>query len=623
MICRACSAMNPPSAAVCGRCGVSLRRCASCGDALDATTNFCRACGSPVEAAGDAGRTGGDESPAGDAVAIDHAQAGAAGDDRPAAQGIRRGLQSLTRATGILHRRRTPASARPLVGSLLIIGPRGMNRELPLTELRELVIGRESPADIVLADAGVSRQHARLAPRAGELYLIDLGSRNGTLVNGNRLQGQQSLKPGDQIVIGPYRLVARPLASGDTVVVSHRETRVPLIMVLAGALTVFSAAVVAAVVSAAMLRDPGSRPPGSPVAAVLTESQQITEAVQRVRPSVVRIRTRTSEGEGVGTGIVIEDGVVITNGHVVQGDQNPTVTLADGRELPGQVLGVDSRVDLAVIRIAAPGLPVAAWGDSESLPIGSRLIAIGYALGASAFSSGEPTVTSGIFSGRRDFLGQSYVQTDTPINHGNSGGPLINLRGEIVGVNVLVVGRTTELQAQGLNLAIPAAIARLSVPVLRDRPPSGPVTAATASTTVTYRNSRFNYSIDHPAGWQVQDQRPELVTLTGDGVVLTISTVELLRPISRTEFADAVVADAPRRVSDFTVQQRASRRLRGGLDVEILDVSWTEQGKRLVAIEAIASQGVRGFHLSGAAESTLFNRVSGKVIDALNSFDAR
>ncbi len=113
------------------------------------------------------------------------------------------------------------------------------------------------------------------------------------------------------------------------------------------------------------------------------------------------------------------------------------------------------------------GIPPIVWGDSDALRPGERLLAIGYPLGGSVFTGGEASVTSGIFSAHRELRGRPYVQTDTPLNPGNSGGPLINLKGEVIGINTLVVGRTPELQAQGLNLAIPANVARPLVAVLR------------------------------------------------------------------------------------------------------------------------------------------------------------
>jgi len=206
-----------------------------------------------------------------------------------------------------------------------------------------------------------------------------------------------------------------------------------------------------------------ARSTGAAVAVSVTEEERASAAVQRVRAAVVRVATRS----GVGTGVIVEEGLVMTNAHVVRGDASPSITLADGRTVPGRVLGRDEEVDLALVQIEVTGIPPITWGDSDALRPGERLLAIGYPLGGSVFTSGEASVTSGIFSAHRELRGRSYVQTDTPLNPGNSGGPLVNLKGEVIGINTLVVGRTPELQAQGLNLAIPANVARPMVAILR------------------------------------------------------------------------------------------------------------------------------------------------------------
>jgi hypothetical protein len=356
-----------------------------------------------------------------------------------------------------------------------------------------------------------------------------------------------------------------------------------------------------------------------------SESQQIAEVVKKVRPSVVRIRTRTSDGGGVGTGIIIAEGLIVTNEHVIEGDNNPTITLSDGKEIKGQVLGFDKKVDLAVIRVEQPGLTVAAWGDSDGLQIGERLVAIGYALGASAFTTGEPTVTSGIFSGKREFEGQNYVQTDTPVNSGNSGGPLINLKGEVIGVNVLVIGRSAQTQAQGLNLAIPANIAKNLVPTLRDRGPqrATATASATSAAPLTYRSSKFNYTIQYPANWKVDESDAADVEIAGEGAFIFIAVEDLRRNMSLKEYTDAVLVDAQKQLQNFKLNSRETVKLKSGLTVEVLDTTWEKDGKRIEGLEVLAVQGNRGYDLLAAAEADKFQRTSGKLIDALNSFALR
>lgn len=380
---------------------------------------------------------------------------------------ISRRLGDTARHLTAILRRSPSVSTPPPVAALLVTGPRGEEREVPLDPAQELLIGREPPAGLVLPDPSVSRQHARVVVRDGAVELIDLGSRNGTQVNHAPVHGRCVLEPGDEIAIGPYRLLVRPPTAGQTVRLRARRRRVGRIGIgLALAAVVATAAVVAAVTAVTVagsrrgLQAPST---GSAVAVSVTEEERATAAVQRVRPAVVRITTRS----GVGTGVIVEEGLVMTNAHVVRGEASPSVTLADGRTVTGRVLGRDEEVDLALVQIEVTGIPPITWGDSDALRPGERLLAIGYPLGASVFTSGEASVTSGIFSAHRELRGRSYVQTDTPLNPGNSGGPLINLKGEVIGINTLVVGRTSELQAQGLNLAIPSNVARPMVTVLR------------------------------------------------------------------------------------------------------------------------------------------------------------
>ena len=611
MKCPACNADNPDTATQCGGCGKPLPHCKACGAPLEPQVRFCRACGARVAEV---------------AATPPAAKQPSDGADGAAGGGI------LGRVTQVLRRRGAQDEAPPSLGSLLVTGPRGASQEWRLTGRSETTIGREAPADLVLADGGVSRQHARVVRRGSAFDLVDLGSRNGTLVNGERLRGRHILAPGDEVEIGPFKLLARPPDSGGTVVMRSRRranARTQLIAVAAGA--VLAAAAVAAGVAVLVSRgeQPGATSAQAPANVPQSEAQQVTEAVRRVRPSVVRIRTRSAGGSGVGTGIVVEDGLIVTNEHVLTGDPHPTITLADGRDVTGQMLDADAAVDIALIRVDVSGLTPATWGDSDALQPGDRLIAIGYALGASTFTSGEPTVTSGIFSGRREFLGQTYVQTDTPINHGNSGGPLINIKGEVIGVNRLVVGRTADLQAQGLNLSIPSNVVRRLVPVLKDRSPvSGPVAGAAGRTATptqlqTYHNGKYNYSIQYPASWKVNDSDPAQVEITGEDGLIGIYVAELKRRLSAAEYADAVVEEAKKNVQGFTVLHRNSGRLSNGTPVEILAVEWETGGKRVEGIEGIVVQGTRGYDLVGVAGSEQWSTVSGKLEEALNSFTLR
>lgn len=167
-------------------------------------------------------------------------------------------------------------------------------------------------------------------------------------------------------------------------------------------------------------------------------------------------RTQLAEDESSASGVIVEaDGVVITNYHVVAQAATIEVRLADGRRFDAELVGADPATDLAVLRIEAEGLPTAAWGDSDRLEVGEMVWAIGNPFGL------DRTLTYGIISatGRRgvfDDPRQEFLQTDAAVNRGSSGGPLVNVHAEIVGINTAIVGA----DFQGIAFAIPGNTAR-------------------------------------------------------------------------------------------------------------------------------------------------------------------
>ncbi len=213
--------------------------------------------------------------------------------------------------------------------------------------------------------------------------------------------------------------------------------------------------------------DGSAQIPADELAAMDAYSRSIVSVVERVGPAVVQVGVAKSAPsntpfgltsrvvEGAGSGVIFApDGYILTNSHVVDGALRIQVTLADGRYIPAQVVGNDPETDVAVVRIAPPNgqrLPTAKLGDSDHLRVGQLVVAIGSPAGL------QSTVTAGIVSalhrtlpGYGGRLIEDIVQTDAAVNPGNSGGPLVNANGEVIGINVAILQQT-----QGLSFAIP------------------------------------------------------------------------------------------------------------------------------------------------------------------------
>jgi serine protease Do len=189
--------------------------------------------------------------------------------------------------------------------------------------------------------------------------------------------------------------------------------------------------------------------------------------VRKVSPSVVSIhRAYDRGGDGQGSGVIVdEEGFILTNYHVVEGATGLNVSLADGRTAVAGIVGGDQRIDLAVLKINMKGLTPIEWGDSNALEVGDLVWALGSPFGL------DRTVTFGIVSAkqRRSSSGataspfQEYIQTDVAVNPGNSGGPLVDLDGKLVGINTAIVGQFY----QGISFAIPSEVVRSTYEKLR------------------------------------------------------------------------------------------------------------------------------------------------------------
>ena len=206
---------------------------------------------------------------------------------------------------------------------------------------------------------------------------------------------------------------------------------------------------------------------------------------------------REYRSQGLGSGVILRsDGYLVTNNHVIEGAENLSVLLFDGKEYEAEVVGSDAFTDLAILRIKAVNLPIIRFGDAERLKVGQWVMAFGSPLAAEL----NNTVTTGIVSavGRYSSTGtsvQNYVQTDAAINPGNSGGPLVNLNGELVGINTAIFTRTGGYQ--GIGFAIPVnTVQRISEQLIEN----GSVQRARLGVEYGAASDALRKALDLPAG---------------------------------------------------------------------------------------------------------------------------
>ena len=248
------------------------------------------------------------------------------------------------------------------------------------------------------------------------------------------------------------------------------------------------------------------------------------------------------QARGLGSGFIIDPaGFVVTNNHVVENASKVTVRLQDGRELPAEIRGRDPKTDLAMLKVDAEGdLPAVTWGNSDDALVGDWVVAIGSPFGLGA------TVTAGIVSARaRDIQAGPYddfIQTDAAINRGNSGGPLLNLDGDVVGVNTAI------LSPVGVNIGIGFAVpANLAKPIVQQLRESGTVERGWLGVQIQPVTPEIAEAVglDDPRGALVADVTPdspaaEAGVRVGDVVLsFAVSEVDELRDLT------IAVAQAP------------------------------------------------------------------------------
>jgi serine protease Do len=244
----------------------------------------------------------------------------------------------------------------------------------------------------------------------------------------------------------------------------------------------------------------------------------VVRAAKAVGPAVVGITNKAvardwfnnqvEVNQGVGSGVIFQsDGFIVTNNHVIAGAKEITVSLSDGRSLPGKVIGADSATDIAVVKVDAKGLPTASFGNSDGIMVGEPAIAIGNPMGLEF----QGSVTSGVISAlnRTLDIGERRVkllQTDAAINPGNSGGALVNADGMVIGINSAKVAANG---VEGMGFAIPINTVR---PIIDELMKNGHVVRPYLGVGVFDKETaaRQGYQLNVDAGVYV-------VNITGDG----------------------------------------------------------------------------------------------------------
>ncbi len=258
----------------------------------------------------------------------------------------------------------------------------------------------------------------------------------------------------------------------------------------------------------------------APAAAQAEETIQIkginfAPLVKKVRPAVVKVvsesireigsgdslldrffnsRPRREKVPGVGSGFFISpDGYIITNNHVVENALKVTITTLDDREYRAKVIGTDPKTDLALLKVNAKELPYVSLGDSNHVDVGEWVLAIGNPLGQ------DLTVTAGIISAKGRQLGlaryEDFLQTDAAINRGNSGGPLINMNGKVIGINSAILAPTGG--NVGIGFAIPANMAKRVIDDLKSR---GRVVRGYLGISIQTLSESNAKDVDYPMG---------------------------------------------------------------------------------------------------------------------------
>jgi len=302
-------------------------------------------------------------------------------------------------------------------------------------------------------------------------------------------------------------------------------------------------------------------------------SQAVISAVERVGPAVVSVglamrapeqlkRRGVSEIRGVGSGVIITpDGYVLTNGHVVQSAERIEVRLQDGRNFPVRIVGNDPHSDMAVLSVLESGLPSAELGDSSQLKVGQLVVAIGNPLGF------QTTVTAGVISAlgrtlraQTGRLIENVIQTDAALNPGNSGGPLVDSRGRVIGINTAIIAGS-----QGICFSIPINTAKwIASQLIREGRVRRSYLGVSGQTVALDRRLVLRYRLKSSTGVVVTEVQPDsaaasaglkpgdVIILVGNDPIASLDDLQLV--LSRHPVGVPLAIDVIRSRERFTFE---------------------------------------------------------------------
>jgi len=314
--------------------------------------------------------------------------------------------------------------------------------------------------------------------------------------------------------------------------------------------------------------------------------------------------------QGMGSGFIVEPGgVILTNAHVVEGADEVRVRLSDRREFKGKVLGVDHQSDIAVVKIDATGLPVAKLGDPSQVRVGEWVLAIGSPFGF------ENTATVGIVSATSRSLPDGtyvpFIQTDAAVNPGNSGGPLFNMKGEVIGINSQIYSRTGGYQ--GIAFAIPINVAaQVKEQLVKyGKVERGRIGVAIQEVTQSLAQS---FGLDKPQGALVSSVEPggpaDKAGIKPGDVLLSVNGKAVDRSA---ELPPLVAAVKPGSKANFDVWRDGSKR---SVAVTVGELKPEQVASAKPASQAGEDTGKLGLGLRQAEEGLVVEKVSGPAARA-------